>query len=284
MSSFSYFTAANLPRQTWLKIINPSIHLGCVRHALFDFDGTISLIRRGWEDIMIPMMIEMICGENTPSREIIQEVEAYVDHSTGILTIEQMRWLVLAVARHSLNSDVKTAYDYKKMYNERLLQKVRQRIRLTTGSQQAKENLITKGARLFLETLVDRGIILYLASGTDHQYVLEEAHILGIDHLFRPHIYGAVDKSYAHTKERIIKRIIAENNLKAEELVVIGDGPVEIRHAKSCGALAIGVAVDEANRQGFNRRKLRRLQEARADLIIDGFEHHRELVSYLCGG
>ena len=28
------------------------------RHVLFDFDGTLSLIREGWPDVMIPMMVE----------------------------------------------------------------------------------------------------------------------------------------------------------------------------------------------------------------------------------
>ena len=29
-----------------------------IRYALFDFDGTISLIRQGWQDIMIPYFVE----------------------------------------------------------------------------------------------------------------------------------------------------------------------------------------------------------------------------------
>src|SRR6187399_162325 len=29
-------------------------------HALFDFDGTLSLIREGWPDVMVPMFVEML--------------------------------------------------------------------------------------------------------------------------------------------------------------------------------------------------------------------------------
>ena len=36
---------------SWLEILNPQVKLGRVRYALFDFDGTISIIRREWERI-----------------------------------------------------------------------------------------------------------------------------------------------------------------------------------------------------------------------------------------
>jgi hypothetical protein len=38
-----------------------------VHYALFDFDGTLSLIREGWQAIMIPMMIEILM--QTPAHE-----------------------------------------------------------------------------------------------------------------------------------------------------------------------------------------------------------------------
>ena len=31
-----------------------------VSHVLFDFDGTLSLIRQGWPEIMTPMFAEML--------------------------------------------------------------------------------------------------------------------------------------------------------------------------------------------------------------------------------
>src|SRR5437764_15119004 len=31
-----------------------------VSHVLFDFDGTLSLIREGWPDVMLPMFVEML--------------------------------------------------------------------------------------------------------------------------------------------------------------------------------------------------------------------------------
>ena len=31
-----------------------------IRHVLFDFDGTLSLIRQGWPEVMVPMFVEML--------------------------------------------------------------------------------------------------------------------------------------------------------------------------------------------------------------------------------
>jgi phosphoglycolate phosphatase-like HAD superfamily hydrolase len=255
--------------------------LGRVRHALFDFDGTVSVIRRGWEGVMVPLMVEMICDGHAPTPEIVAEVAEYVDRSTGILTIQQMEWLEEAVRRHGLARAPRTAREYKRIYNERLLGPVRQRLNRMDGSLASRDTLMITGARAFLQGLHERGVTLYLASGTDHTYVLEEAIALGIADLFGAHIYGAQDDTAACTKERIIARILDEHNLLGEELLVAGDGPVEMRHAKARGALALGVAADEERCLGLDPRKRQRLLAAGADLIVTDFLHHQELLKYL---
>lgn len=282
MTEISHTTAATLPALSWMKIINPSTHLGQVRYALFDFDGTISVIRRGWENVMIPMMVDEICGEHPLTSEIQRKVEAYVDKSTGILTIKQMQWLVQTVRENALNKKVQTAYEYKKQYNERLLHPVRKRLQALDGSQVAQDGLMIQGTRLFLQELKSRGVQLYLVSGTDHPYVMEEVHVLGINSFFKPHIYGAMDSKPDFTKGHIIGSIIRDNNLHGSEFVVFGDGPVEIYHAKANGAIAMGVAAVEATRNEFDIRKVQRLRHAGADLIISEFTHYQELANYLC--
>jgi phosphoglycolate phosphatase-like HAD superfamily hydrolase len=254
-----------------------------VRHALFDFDGTISVIRRGWERVMIPMMVEMICDGSPPAAEIERTVADFVDRSTGILTIKQMRWLEEEASRRGLARNVLSAHEYKRIYNERLLKPVRERMVRLDGSTAARDGLMIAGARAFLELLVSRGVALYLASGTDHVYVVEEATALGVAPFFGEHIYGARDDSEAYTKDRIIGRILDDNELCGEELVVIGDGPVEIRNAKSRRAIALGVAADEYQREGIDPRKRQRLLDAGADLIVGDFLHAADLASYLTG-
>ena len=274
-------SAAVLSSLPWLEVADPSVRLGHVRHALFDFDGTISVIRRGWEQVMIPLMVEMICDGTPPWPKIEAEVAEFVDRSTGILTIKQMQWLAEAVHRYGMAKAPKTAREYKHIYNERLLRPVRERMGRMDGGQVAQDELMIVGAREFVQGLRERAVALYLASGTDHVYVKEEATALGMAELFGEHIYGARDDAEAYTKERIIQRILDDNGLHSEELLVVGDGPVEIRHAKARGAVALGVAADEDRRQGLDSRKRRRLLAAGADLIVTGFLNSDDLLQLL---
>ena len=43
-----------------MEILNSDLPRGRFRSVLFDFDGTLSLIREGWPQIMIPMMVEVL--------------------------------------------------------------------------------------------------------------------------------------------------------------------------------------------------------------------------------
>ncbi|MCD6088138.1 HAD family hydrolase [Candidatus Bathyarchaeota archaeon] len=267
----------------WMEIVNPDVKMkvGNIRYALIDFDGTISVIRQGWEDVMIPLMIEMICDGKPPTPEIEKEVRDYVDYSTGMLTIKQMTWLAEAVRRHGIAKKPKSPYEYKRIYNERLLIRVNKRLDKLNRGELNPDDLMIMGSRRFLEELYKRGVVMYLASGTDHEYVLKEASALKITQYFRGGIYGALDHTEAHTKERIIQRILEENNLRGNELLVVGDGPVEIKNAKSRNAIALGVASDEIKRCGLNPRKRRRLINAGADIIIPDFIRCREIISLL---
>ncbi len=107
---------AQIKNYPWLEIVHPETRLGNVRYALFDFDGTISVIRQGWEKIMAQVMLESICGDGAVPAEVEAEVGEYIDRSTGILTIVQMKWLVEAVKRYGYVEDVRTASEYKRIY------------------------------------------------------------------------------------------------------------------------------------------------------------------------
>ena len=74
-----------------IEIINPHAPRGRVRYALFDFDGTLSLIREGWQGVMIPYFVEELL--QTPRHEDPAEVEQvvrdFVERLTGKQTIYQ---------------------------------------------------------------------------------------------------------------------------------------------------------------------------------------------------
>ncbi len=267
-----------------IRILNPDYARGRVTHALFDFDGTISLIRRGWEEVMQALMMDMITGTTRDAPPALRrEVIDYIDESTGILTIYQMRWLEQAVKRWGLNADVLTAQEYKALYNRRLLEeKVRARL-AGSGRGGSQKQLLLQGAGKFIAKLASRGVVLLLASGTDDEYVQEEAALLGMKSFFGDRIYGALEDSEEYSKENIIDRILNRevSRERGEIMAVFGDGPVEIRAAKRYGALAVGVASDEDRGAGWNTRKSQRLEAAGADLLIADFLVGDELLDVI---
>ncbi len=266
-----------------IRILHPDVvnRLGCIRHVLFDFDGTLSVLRQGWEEVMIPLMVESICGPHPVDETIEQEVRAYVDRSTGILTIHQMQWLVEAVRRYGLAGTARTAREYKTLYVQRLMVYIHERIsRLACGESVPRENMVA-GSEAFVSGLVQRGARLYLASGTDHAYVVNEASALNLLPFFENRVYGALDDNEDHAKERVIERILDENGLSGEALLVVGDGPVEIREGTARGAITLGVASNEITRCGWNQRKIDRLTQAGADLLIPDFEQAEQIIKFL---
>ena len=48
---------------SWLEIVNPDHPRGPFRCVVFDFDGTLSLLRGNWQGLMIPLMVEIARGD-----------------------------------------------------------------------------------------------------------------------------------------------------------------------------------------------------------------------------
>src|SRR3954469_17599822 len=75
-----------------IEIVNPALPRGRFRSALFDFDGTLSLIREGWPQVMIPMMVDVL--KETATRETESEPSGkacdFVMRLNGKQTIYQM--------------------------------------------------------------------------------------------------------------------------------------------------------------------------------------------------
>ena len=135
----------------------------------------------------------------------------------------------------------------------------------------------------FLKALRDNGIDIYAASGTDHCDVVSECKALGLYTYFKK-IAGAPDKVADCSKEAVIKDLIENSGFSGEQLMVVGDGKVEIALGKAAGAFAVGVASDEEKRRGINSVKERRLKAAGADLIIGDFSNLDELMERVENG
>jgi len=70
-----------------IEHLRPGASAANARVALFDFDGTISVIRSGWMEIMIPMMVEILMDLKTGERE--EDLRAIVEEFVGRLTGKQ---------------------------------------------------------------------------------------------------------------------------------------------------------------------------------------------------
>jgi phosphoglycolate phosphatase-like HAD superfamily hydrolase len=155
--------------------------LTTARVALFDFDGTLSLIRTGWQQVMVPMMVEILreCSAGEDPAAIRSMVEESVFRLTGKETIYQMEALHQQVAERG--GRPLTPLGYKQEYLRRLLEEIADRLEGLRRGRIHPDRLLVPGARQFLESLRERGLCLYLASGTDHADVVEEARLLGVE-------------------------------------------------------------------------------------------------------
>ena len=264
-----------------IERLNHGITRGRFRSVLFDFDGTLSLIRQGWREIMVPMMVETLgeCNTGETEARLSQIVVDFVDRLTGKQTIYQMIQLSEEVRTRGGAPPDPVAYKHR--YHERLNGHIKGRIHGLRSNVVAAEDLMVPKSLDLLRNLQRRGLTLYLASGTDEVYVKEEAALLGLTPFFEDRVYGAQDQYQDFSKERVIRDLIVSQGIAGEELLGFGDGYVEIENVKSAGGTAVGVASDEARRRGVNAWKRDRLIQAGADLIIPDFRSQELLVDYL---
>jgi len=266
---------------TSIEIIRPCIPRGQIRFALFDFDGTLSVIREGWQGVMIPFMVEEIMklGTGESWDEVYEIVREFVTRLTGKQTVYQM--IALAEEIDKRGGKPLDPLEYKRMYLDRLWVRIKDRVEGLKNGTIAPDDMLIVGARAFLENLQKRGVTMFLASGTDIEYVLDEAAALRIDHFFDGRIYGAIPDYKRMSKKIVIDRILQENNLHGPELAVFGDGYVEIEDGKAVGGIAVGVATHEPTRGGIDEWKRDRLIGVGADIIIPDYRDGDRLLEYL---
>jgi len=276
---------------TEIEIVTPDIKPGPLKTAIFDHDGTISVLRQGWEEAMFDVMTEAIMGGNILSADEITTVQKTVseviEKTTGIQTLAQMYQLkdMVNTFGYVIKENILSPEEYKKKFSNTLQKRMEKRFDLLKKGKLKNEDMTIKGAIQFLQKLAASGVKLCLASGTDQDDVIHEAQILGYADLFNGGIKGSVGDIQNDPKKVVISSIIA--GIKAEggnpaEAVVFGDGPVEMREAKKAGLLAVGILSDERRRWGINSGKRKRLILGGADILIPDFSWADELINF-CG-
>jgi phosphoglycolate phosphatase len=255
-----------------------------ISHVLFDFDGTLSLIRQGWPEVMVPMFTEVLPtlpGETESDRRRL----AFEDimRLNGKQTIYQM--IQLADRVRERGGEPREPLWYKHEYLRRLDLRIADRLDGLRRGTVHPDSLLVHGTRALLGNLQRRGLPLYLASGTDEVFVKQEAELLDLTRYFGPRIYGAQDDYKTFSKKMVIDRILRENDIHGHRLLSFGDGYVEIQNSKEVGGLAIAVASDEAN-NGSGRMdewKRERLSGVGADAVIPDFRDAAPLLELILG-
>ena len=270
-----------MPAASSIEIVNPHHPRGPFQAAIFDFDGTLSLLRRNWQEVMIPMMVEILAATGTTETrdKLHAHVEDFVMRLNGKQTIYQMMQLADDVAKRGGTPREPVAY--KHQYHDLLWQQVGGRVESVRSGRVPQDELTVPGSRALLESLSSRGLQLFLASGTDLKYVQDEVTVLGLQSWFGPHIYGALDDYKKFSKAMIIEQMIRDSGVAGNQIVGFGDGYVEIEEVKKVGGLAIGVASNEESREGINDWKRNRLIKAGADIIVGDYRRLDQILRLL---
>jgi phosphoglycolate phosphatase len=264
-----------------VEIVSAGVCAANARIALFDFDGTLSLIRSGWMEVMVPMMVEILAETKSGESEaqLRSVVEDFVWRRTGQDTIYQMielRDQVAARGGKPLDPLV-----YKRMYLDRLWSRICGRVEALRSGTASPDEYLVPGARALLETLCQRGLRMYLASGTDEEYMRAEADLLDVSRYFAGGVYGARDDYRSFSKGILVERIVSSAGFRGEHLLAFGDGYVEIEEVKKVGGVAVGVATAEPECAAVDEWKRSRLIGAGADIVIPNYLAHDELISVL---
>lgn len=240
-----------------------------IRHVLFDFDGTLSLVRAGWAEVMTEMFAGRLGGAD---RAFVLE---NIMRLNGKATIHQMEWLADELRTRGIPAN--PAQEYLDEFLRRLQTLIDTRL---AGDREA---LLVFGARALLEMLTARGLTLHIASGTDERAVRREADALGIAHFFGGRIHGAPADARAFSKMEIIAAILREHDCPGAALLGFGDGHIETENTKRVGGVAVAVASDEAQ-PGSGRvdeGKRARLLAAGADVVIPDYRDAAALLEIL---
>ena len=266
-----------------IEFLSPTPPSGRFTHALFDFDGTLSLIREGWQEVMREVMLETLSRTPAaePEAELLRNIDAFIARTTGLQTIRQMMGLREEVVRR--HGDPEEPIAYKRRYDARLMARIRHR-REALADGADPEPYLVPGARRILAALRERGVRLYCASGTDREHVVEEACLLGLEGFFDGGLSGALEDHRLFSKRQVIRDILRERGLAGDRFLGCGDGYVEIAETRAVGGFAVGVASDEVRRGELNAWKRERLIESGADMIVPDFAETDDLMRRLFPG
>lgn len=280
-----YFSrGAHMPLPAGVELVNPNVRRGPFRAAVFDFDGTLSLIREGWPQIMVDRMLAHLREQNLvrePEAECAAHLLAFVMALNGHPTIKQMERFAEEVSARGGAPAPPDAY--LRDYLEALSFTVRGRwIGLQVGASRV-EDWVVPHAHAALARLLELGLQPVVASGTDLAHVSHEVELLKLAPFVADRVFAPQDNDANFRKRDVIARTLETSGVAGTELLGFGDGVVETQEVKRAGGVAVGVASVPAGSRGVHAGKRETLIAAGADLIVPDYEHAPALLAWLWG-
>jgi phosphoglycolate phosphatase len=250
--------------------------------AVFDFDGTLSWLRHGWPELMCQVfLLYYPLRPDESAEEVHRELLAEILSNNGRPSVVQMRKFVERMqARHA---NAPTPEELLQQYQDRLDQIIAQRSEMILRQGAPVDDFVVFGARTMLELLQQRGLKLFVLSGTREDRVRQEANLLDLARYFGGRIFGSPPDSARFSKRAVLDKILAEENVRGENLLCFGDGPVEILHARELGGVAVAVASDEDHHGSglMDPVKQAQLIEAGAHVLIPDYRDAAVLLDAL---
>jgi phosphoglycolate phosphatase-like HAD superfamily hydrolase len=250
--------------------------------AVFDFDGTLSWLRHGWPELMCQVFLPYypMRPDESPA-EVRRELVAEILSTNGRPTMVQMKKFVERVqARHA---KAPAPEELLQQYQGRLDQVIAERSEMILRQKARADDFVVFGARILLDFLQQRGIKLFVLSGTLEDRVKQEANLLDLARYFGRRIFGSPPDSARFSKRAVLDKILAEENLRGEDLLCFGDGAGEILHTRELGGLAVALASDEDHNGSGRMNPVKRTQliDAGAHVVIPDYRDAAALLDAL---
>ncbi|OPZ19495.1 MAG: haloacid dehalogenase-like hydrolase [candidate division BRC1 bacterium ADurb.BinA364] len=255
------------------------------RVIVFDFDGTVSLVRAGWADTMADLAVETLRAAGARDEDAALRAHSLnrIMELNGKPPIHQMRWLAAEALKHGGAAPAPETLLIE--YQARLMRQVEARREALRSGKSSVDSMRVAGVSDFLPMVRRRGAIPWLISGTAQRDVQTEAELLDVAGAFENRIVGAPSgDAGGFSKREAIERALRQAGASGAQLASFGDGHVEIAETRALGGFAIAIASDERERSGRpDAWKRERLIEAGADAVAADFRDADSLIAYLWG-
>jgi len=243
--------------------------------AVFDFDGTVSLLSEGWQDVMQNLFEETLfkyvpfSGAEAETER--KNIARFIFEMTGKPSIFQcIRMAEEVVNCGGPELDAQVLHEE---FSRRLGNRTEEREKGIQDGKILADDYMVPGARAFLERLHGLGLKMLLVSGTEDFIVQRQCKLLGLNRFFDGGIAGTPPDVHRFSKAAVIQDFMDRFSLKPAEVVGFGDGFVETQFVHEIGGFAVGMATREHERDGLiNEWKSEQLLSVGADFIAPDFE------------